>query len=344
MNRSPLVSIILPVYNVAAYLPQCLDSLLSQTCKELEIIAVDDGSTDESGRILEEYKKREPQKLSVYHLENHGVSYARNFGFLHSSGDYVWFVDSDDVLPESACQVLVRKAAEGGCDLVLFANTETDDAGKETLRPLLLGADFPSSFREDPKSLILISVYGWCRFLKRELAEKMPFPEGIRFEDLPFSVFTAAAASRVGLVFESCYTYRSQAGFLSRLSGETLDILKALDVLSERMKEEGLYRLYQDELEFLAVKHILLRFRQIAWNREPGKRELRIRIVKECFSYLSDQYPRWQENPLVKSSLPPFLKSRFALYSQEAKMLRFIRLTDGKPDVFARLLLKFYQR
>ena len=89
------VSIIVPVYNTSEYLKNCIDSLLAQTLSEIEIIAVNDGSTDNSFQILKEYQALHPNKVYVYNTENKGVSHARNFGVTKSSGQYLWFVDSD---------------------------------------------------------------------------------------------------------------------------------------------------------------------------------------------------------------------------------------------------------
>ena len=108
--KSFKVSIILPVYNVEKYLSACLDSLLAQTLEEIEIVAVNDGSTDGSLQILQAYQSLNPEKLFIFSTENHGVSRARNYGFAHSHGEYVWFVDSDDFVEPDACRLLYEKA------------------------------------------------------------------------------------------------------------------------------------------------------------------------------------------------------------------------------------------
>ena len=100
------VSIIVPVYNTSEYLKNCIDSLLAQTLSEIEIIAVNDGSTDNSFQILKEYQALHPNKVYVYNTENKGVSHARNFGVTKSSGQYLWFVDSDDCVEPNACEEL----------------------------------------------------------------------------------------------------------------------------------------------------------------------------------------------------------------------------------------------
>lgn len=120
----PKVSIIIPVYNTPeAYLRQCLDSVLSQTLKELEIICVDDCSTDGSLAILEEYKTKNPNIKLIKHVTNQGISVARNTGASHVAGEYLYFIDCDDWIESKALQSLYVKASSQNVDLLLFAGT-----------------------------------------------------------------------------------------------------------------------------------------------------------------------------------------------------------------------------
>ena len=106
MEQNPLISVIVPVYNVEAWLPRCGDSILSQTYENLEILLVDDGSTDDSGLICEEYAKKDT-RIRVIHKENGGLSSARNSGLDAASGEYIGFVDSDDwIEPEMYAEML----------------------------------------------------------------------------------------------------------------------------------------------------------------------------------------------------------------------------------------------
>ena len=95
MKNNPLVSVIIPVYNVEKYLEECIDSVLNQTCQNIEIILVDDGSTDSSGQICDKYAENN-KHICVIHQKNGGLSDARNAGFLRAGGEYVYFLDSDD--------------------------------------------------------------------------------------------------------------------------------------------------------------------------------------------------------------------------------------------------------
>ena len=120
------ISIILPVYNVEEYLPKCLESLGAQTLDDIEIIAINDGSTDRSGEILDDFRRTCKKKVILRTITNHGVSYARNLGASLAGGEYLWFVDSDDRIKRTACEKLYQKAVNDKNDLVLFGHSEYD--------------------------------------------------------------------------------------------------------------------------------------------------------------------------------------------------------------------------
>lgn len=119
MEQAPKVSIIVPVYNVEPYLRQCMDSLVNQTYQNIEIICVDDGSTDASGKILEEYAKSD-ERVKVFHTENSGVAFARNIALAHASGEFLIFVDGDDWIETNTCEEAVWPAKERSADLVMW--------------------------------------------------------------------------------------------------------------------------------------------------------------------------------------------------------------------------------
>lgn len=129
MENQALISVIIPVYNVEEYLRECIDSVLAQTYKNFEIILVDDGSTDSSGKICDEYAEKD-SRISVIHQKNGGLSVARNTGSDASSGDYVYFLDSDDYIDKNALKTLLIIAQKDNSDIVFFdavSFADTDD-------------------------------------------------------------------------------------------------------------------------------------------------------------------------------------------------------------------------
>ena len=123
--NSPLISILLPVYNTSAYLPQCLDSVFAQTYTNLQVVLVDDGSKDNSLEICQQYAAKDP-RIEVYHQENHGVATTRNHLLEKVKGDYVLFVDSDDWIEPDMVEFLVGKALTNNIEMVVCGNVNND--------------------------------------------------------------------------------------------------------------------------------------------------------------------------------------------------------------------------
>ena len=183
--KAPLISIVVPVYNIEEYLPRCVESILKQTYTNLELILVDDGSTDKSGEICDSYEKLD-DRVRVHHKENGGSSSARNVGILLARGQYVGFVDSDDYIEEDMYKRMVEAARISGCNVIQVGRDEIDDKGnlmqsicempKETMK---------YSAEEFMKELLLHK--GDCSFctklLNRDLFNDKRFPEGVLNED-----------------------------------------------------------------------------------------------------------------------------------------------------------------
>ena len=202
------LSLILPVYNVENYLKPCLESLVSQNFECMEIIAVNDGSTDRSPEILKDFQSRFPKKIKIFTTENKGVSHARNYGF--SKAD--------------ACSMLIKKAEQDENDLVLFSHYEENQKTGESSVSACPCKTQNFSVKEHPEQLALFSPYPWDKLIKRSLFEGLFFPEGIRFEDLPVAFLLMTKAASIGYIEKPLYTYRKRIGFLSRLTEGTTDI------------------------------------------------------------------------------------------------------------------------
>ena len=128
MNNQSLFSVIIPVYNVERYLRKCLDSILIQSFKDFEVILVDDGSKDKSGTICDEYATKD-ERISVLHKENGGVSSARNAGIDKASGEWILFVDADDVVPQDTFLYYANSIASNDIEMILGSYVECDENG-----------------------------------------------------------------------------------------------------------------------------------------------------------------------------------------------------------------------
>ncbi|MDE7210053.1 MAG: CDP-glycerol glycerophosphotransferase family protein [Lachnospiraceae bacterium] len=340
------VSIVIPIYNVEKYLRQCLDSVCGQTLKEIEVIAVNDGSTDGSVQILKEYEERYPDILHVYHIENQGVSHARNFGVTKAVGEYILFVDSDDfVAASTACELLYNKAVEDGDDIVLC---KYYDVREKTLTKKLIrtksksyNISYESDFNvhENKFELIHISPFPWDKLYKRELIAKYPFPQGLRFEDLAIMYPVICDAQRIGVIKKRLYNYRraSTTSFLNSLNEHTLDIIPALSLMVDSLKANGHFTEFYEEIEYICVRHLLVRLNLIFDNNRKqalenrGMLELKQKLIRVIMDYLEKNFPGWQENRYLKYSASDRSKKMLPLYHSKKKMLRLLWVREKMP-------------
>lgn len=341
--KSFKVSIILPVYNVEKYLENCLDSLLAQTLDDIEIVAVNDGSTDKSLQILEAYQERHPEKLFIYSTENHGVSRARNYGFAHSHGQYIWFVDSDDFVEPDACRILYEKATADRNDLVLFRfNSVAPDTGERKPSPAVHhNQNF--TIAKKPYELANMVLYPWNKLIRRTLFQGIEFPEGIRFEDVPVSFQLYTRAKSIGVVNTCFYNYIRSIGFSEALTATTFDICKAYTCVIHSMKELGFYDRYYHEISYVAVRHILFRLKKLLTNYETNKKQLKLDFVKTVYAFLDTAFPDWRDNFYVRYTLPAPVAKMFYFYTTPEHFLNFIENCDSQPPQQQKKWLKDYK-
>ena len=220
---SDLISVIIPVYNVQGYLPACLDCVCGQTYENLEIILVDDGSTDRSGAICQEYAQKD-QRIRVLHKANGGQSSARNRGIDIAKGTFLTFVDSDDLVAPDLVEALL--GAIGDCDISMC------DRQKFTQKPD--GVDDDGSVRVFNRDQMLRKIYDapkyiaiWGKLYRRELFENFRFAEGIIYEDedaLP-QLFYASRSVAILQAQKYFYRVRPDSTMTAAFSKKRLDII-----------------------------------------------------------------------------------------------------------------------
>lgn len=211
----PKLSLVVPVYKVQGYLPECLDSILGQDCTDFEIIAVDDCSPDGSGAILDEYAKRD-DRIHVIHLtENVGLGRARNAGLEKATGDYVLFLDSDDTLSDGALSAIRdRIETTGDPEILIFdyARTYWDGRVRPNLRADLLKEEGPDTFSlaERPQLLDLLQIV-WNKAYRRDFVTRtgLTFPPGY-YEDAPWTFCSLISTERIAVLDRVCVYYRQR--------------------------------------------------------------------------------------------------------------------------------------
>lgn len=208
--KSNLISVIVPVYNVEKYLNDCVSSIVNQTYKELEIILVDDGSSDLCPSMCDEWAKRD-KRIIVIHKKNGGLSDARNAGIEISTGEYIGFVDSDDYIELNMYELMLAALKKNDADYCACGvQTEYEDGrsvfrkreffvgdSEQTLEMLYNDNEFP--------------VWSWCKLSTRELWNTLRFPVGKNYEDAFTTYIVIDNAKKIVRIPEMCYHYRIRA-------------------------------------------------------------------------------------------------------------------------------------
>jgi len=207
-----MISVIVPVYNVEPYLRKCLDSIVGQTYRDLEILVIDDGSTDGSGAICDEYIQ--DGRVRVFHTENRGLSAARNLGLDNATGDWIGFVDSDDWIEPDMYEVLLRKAEETGADIVEcgYYNEYPNEIVERGRKELMLSGN-------DALEMLLkgnLSNSVWNKLWKKRCFATIRYPIGRIYEDVATTYLVFYSAKSICSISDCKYHYYWRPSSLSR--------------------------------------------------------------------------------------------------------------------------------
>ena len=236
---NPPISVVIPVYNVRVYLPQCIDSLYAQTCSNMEVIFVNDGSSDDSFSICKEYAQHHPSVVLI-NKENGGLSDARNVGTKAATGDYIFYLDSDDWLAPNAIKSLYEFAIENDCEIVqggfYYAYDDHMLYDNKYKEPFILDR------REAMLELIkndYVKNFAWGKLYRADIVKKHQFPKGKYYEDSYWQHLIVHECNRYGIVPTPLYYYRQRStGISGEFSLKNLDLLHGYE---ERLKFVQLY-------------------------------------------------------------------------------------------------------
>ena len=213
----PKISIIIPVYNVEKYLRECLDSCVNQTLEDVEIICVDDCSTDNSYKILEEYQQKD-HRIKIFKQEtNKKQGATRNKGLEVATGEYIWFVDSDDYIDPKACQILYDAIKEFDVDILCFSAlrfSETDDLrrfyyDKYYHQGIQINKIYHPKTNWQKLCFSNLKVSPWSYITKTEIIKNFRFREGVFYEDADFTPILLASVDSFCYIPYSAYFYRT---------------------------------------------------------------------------------------------------------------------------------------
>ena len=212
----PKISIIIPVYNVEKYLRECLDSCINQTMKDIEIICVDDCSPDNSIKILEGYQQKDSRIKIFRHETNKNLGAARNTGIQNATGEYVWFVDSDDYIDTKACQILYDAIKEFNVDMLCFSALKFVDEGEK--RRFFYDKYYHQGVQINKvyhpklnwKEIVFsnLNVTAWAYLTKRTLLQNFRFREGVWHEYTDFTPILLSSVDSFCYIPYTAYFYR----------------------------------------------------------------------------------------------------------------------------------------
>ena len=218
-EQSVRLSVLVPVYNVERFLPRCLESLEAQTLPEIEVLLIDDGSTDGSGEICDAYAAKDA-RFRVIHQENRGLSAVRNRSLEEAAGEYVMFVDADDWVEPDFCETPWRCAVEHGADLVFFRYRRTKEDGE--LLPL--AGKVPTGQIDRSAALDLLfgasGSYVWDKLWKRSLFRDIRFPDVSAYSDVGTTYRLILRAERIVSLDRALYYYRRRRGSIITLRAD----------------------------------------------------------------------------------------------------------------------------
>lgn len=231
-----IISVIVPVYNVETYLSACLDRILGQSYSQLEIIIVDDGSTDQSGEICDQYEKMDP-RIKVIHQKNGGAANAKNTGLAYATGEYLSFVDSDDYLEPMAYEIMLTYLMEYQADVVqasfrnVYVGNEVEHKTFEDIR-IFETEEFMKQYTIDWTCGLL-----WNKLYRKSLFDGINFEEGHKIDDEFFTYQGVMNAKRIVHIPDVVYNYRKRkSSVMLRKETQQEIVLDKLEYLEKRRK------------------------------------------------------------------------------------------------------------
>ena len=324
-----LLTIVIPVYNTAAYLEACVQSVLSGDHQDCEILLVDDGSTDGvCPALCDRLAAQHPALIRVIHQENKGQGGARNTGLEAAAGAYLFFLDSDDTIVPEALSAFKTAIARTHAEVLAFNFFSDDGAGH--LTPMSANyAQYNGSFtiRERPEFLLSLPA-PWGRIWSRDLFLRsgIRFPSRVWYEDLRASVKLLVAARSIVTLPDHLYRYLQRPGSTMH-SGNTercREILLAFDDLLDWFQAEGILEPYRNILCRLCVDHAYLAASVRVLLDDPTHP-----LLGEIQNYLLEHFPNYRQNPYLQQ-LPASRKLAFRLL--ERRHYRLLRLLFRTKD------------
>lgn len=293
-----MISIIIPVYNVKSYLARSVESILQNDTTDLELLLVDDGSSDGSEKLCDDYAAAHPDLIRVIHQKNQGPGCARNTAIAAARGEWFLFLDSDDRLAPDGIKRLREAMAREPADVYSF----------QFYKEALDGAATPQRSGETPDGVFTLAQHPefllsqpscWLRLWNRSVFEKndLLFPPVVWYEDIRTVTKLLACAEKIVNLPDCLYYYLDRPGSIMNSSQlpRNRDIMTAFDDILDWFRKNHLFDQYKNELCALTVQHVLL-----AASVRVSRIDCRSEVLQELYAYTEKAFPDWADNPYSK--------------------------------------------
>lgn len=316
------ISVIIPIYNSESYLKKCLDSVVNQTLKDIEIILIDDGSTDNSLEIIKQYNNQY-ENIKYISKKNEGQAIARNLGIEMATGDFIVFVDSDDYIDQNMFKKLYTNATTNNSDIVVCDYVEEYENKKILKKSLYMNAD-------NLQKNYIVSVAGPCsKIIKTDIFKKnnIRFLENNIYEDLAIIPSLALYTNKITYIEENLYHYviRKNSTMQQTSYNKKLEsIFNVMEFLSRQFENSS----FSEELEFLYINHLLY-----AGCGRFLKYKSTNNMIKKIINIMNTKYPEWQKNK--------YFNSQSNLYKLTCKMFMRNNFFEMKLYKLLRTIKKF---
>ena len=300
MDKKIKLSIVAAVYNLEKYLPRCLDALVNQTMQDIEILCVDDGSTDSAPQIIEEYQKKYPEKIKVFHKENGGEFTTRNYGLERAQGEYVTFVDTDDYVELTWAEKLYNAAKENDADLAVCGFERIDLATNKVVATNM--TNFGNTVKEvNPKDdyLLFINPAPWNKVYKREKIKDLRFLPFRGFNDTMFLASCYTRIEKIAFIPDVLYhyylRYDSQIHTVNEQDVNNLKkyLLEVKDLYIKSNKYEEM-KYILDTFAFLHLGTSVMY--RVSYDKSVDMKKM----LKDTIKYLDDNFENWRKSPFLK--------------------------------------------
>lgn len=315
------LSIIVTVYNGEQYLARCIDSLLKQKLEDYEIVIINDGSTDASDSIIQQYQATYPDKICYLAKENGGVSTARNEGIKVSRGEYITYVDCDDYVEENCYRRLYEIAKKKDYDIVIYDMMVVDEKSKRYCE----ARDGLKEGEISPNEYVLTIPSPCNKIMKRKLFvdHAITFPEGMIYEDFAVIPTLANNACNIYYTKSPYYFYFQSASSIMRneeYKEKYVDIFKAVKYLANHLERPR----FDMEIEFLYYLYILVEASLYFYHY--GKEE----YLQVTADRMKKEFPNWRKNPYIRKDNRKRKLYAYLFYHKKYTLLKTMQVIKNK--------------